>query len=35
MGNDTVFMSFDATARQAYEDRAQHAQGVVEGPAKT
>ena len=34
MGNDTVFMSFDAKARQAYEDRAQHAQGVVEGPDK-
>ena len=34
MGNDTVFMSFDAKARQAYEQRAQPAQGVVEGPEK-
>ncbi|MGH3553856.1 MAG: SDR family oxidoreductase [Mycobacterium sp.] len=30
MGNDTVFLNFDTTARQAYEDRAQHATGVVE-----
>ncbi|CAJ1493429.1 SDR family oxidoreductase [[Mycobacterium] kokjensenii] len=28
--NDTVFLQFDAAARQAYEDRAQHATGVVE-----
>jgi hypothetical protein len=30
MGNDTVFLTFDAKARQAYEQRAQAAQGVVE-----
>jgi short-subunit dehydrogenase len=30
MGNDTVFLNLDTTARQAYEDRAQHATGVVE-----
>lgn len=30
MGNDTVFLNFDTTARRAYEDRAQHATGVVE-----
>ena len=30
MGNDTVFLSLDSTARRAYEDRAQHATGVVE-----
>jgi len=29
-GNDTVFLNFDTAARQAYEDRAQHATGVVE-----
>lgn len=29
-GNDTVFLQFDAAARQAYEDRAQHATGVIE-----
>jgi NAD(P)-dependent dehydrogenase (short-subunit alcohol dehydrogenase family) len=34
MGNDTVFLNFDRTARQAYEQRAQAAQGVVEGPDK-
>jgi short-subunit dehydrogenase len=34
MGNDTVFLNFDAKARQAYEARAQAAQGVVEGPDK-
>ncbi|MDT5185845.1 MAG: hypothetical protein QOI29_4003, partial [Mycobacterium sp.] len=34
MGNDTVFLTFDAKARQAYEQRAQAAQGVVEGPDK-
>jgi short-subunit dehydrogenase len=30
MGNDTVFLNLDATARRSYEDRAQHATGVVE-----
>jgi short-subunit dehydrogenase len=35
MGNDTVFLNFDAKARQDYETRAQAAQGVVEGPDKT
>ncbi|HET9875578.1 MAG TPA: SDR family NAD(P)-dependent oxidoreductase, partial [Mycobacterium sp.] len=30
MGNDTVFLQVDTEARQAYEDRAQHATGVVE-----
>jgi short-subunit dehydrogenase len=30
MGNDTVFLSFDTSARRNYEDRAQHATGVVE-----
>jgi short-subunit dehydrogenase len=30
MGNDTVFLHVDSKARQAYEDRAQHAIGVVE-----
>jgi NAD(P)-dependent dehydrogenase (short-subunit alcohol dehydrogenase family) len=34
MGNDTVFLTFDAKARQAYEQRAQAAQGVVEGSDK-
>jgi NAD(P)-dependent dehydrogenase (short-subunit alcohol dehydrogenase family) len=34
MGNDTVFLTFDATARQTYEQRAQAAQGVVEGSDK-
>ncbi len=29
-GNDTVFLNVDATTRRAYEDRAQHATGVVE-----
>ncbi|MEB3050037.1 SDR family oxidoreductase [Mycolicibacter sp. MYC123] len=29
-GNDTVFLTFDTTARQAYEDRAQHATGIIE-----
>lgn len=28
LGNDTVFLNFDAGARQAYEDRAQHATGL-------
>jgi short-subunit dehydrogenase len=30
MGNDTVFLSLDTHARRSYEDRAQHATGVVE-----
>jgi short-subunit dehydrogenase len=30
MGNDTVFLSLDSSARRSYEDRAQHATGVVE-----
>ncbi len=30
MGNDTVFLNFDTQARRSYEDRAQHATGVVE-----
>jgi hypothetical protein len=30
MGNDTVFLNLDNTARRSYEDRAQHATGVVE-----
>jgi len=34
MGNDTVFLNFDAKARQDYEARARAAQGVVEGPDK-
>lgn len=29
-GNDTVFLQFDTAARKAYEDRAQHATGVIE-----
>ena len=29
-GTDTVFLNVDAEARRAYEDRAQHATGVVE-----
>jgi NAD(P)-dependent dehydrogenase (short-subunit alcohol dehydrogenase family) len=32
MGNDTVFLDFDRKARESYEQRAQAAQGVVEGP---
>jgi len=28
--NDTVFLQYDTTARKAYEDRAQHATGVIE-----
>jgi short-subunit dehydrogenase len=32
MGNDTVFLNFDRTARASYEQRAQAAQGVVEAP---
>jgi NAD(P)-dependent dehydrogenase (short-subunit alcohol dehydrogenase family) len=34
MGNDTVFLTFDAKARQTYEQRARAAQGVVEGSDK-
>jgi NAD(P)-dependent dehydrogenase (short-subunit alcohol dehydrogenase family) len=34
MGNDTVFLTFDAKARQTYEQRAQAAQGVIEGSDK-
>jgi hypothetical protein len=30
MGNDTVFLKLDTTTRRTYEDRAQHATGVVE-----
>jgi short-subunit dehydrogenase len=30
MGNDTVFLDLDTSARRSYEDRAQHATGVVE-----
>jgi NADP-dependent 3-hydroxy acid dehydrogenase YdfG len=30
MGNDRVFLDFDKTARQGYEDRAQSATGVIE-----
>jgi hypothetical protein len=29
-GTDTVFLNLDTQARAAYEDRAQHATGVVE-----
>ena len=34
LGNDRVFLDFDTTARQSYEQRAQSAQGVIEGPEK-
>ncbi len=30
MGNDTVFLDVDSSARRSYEERAQHATGVVE-----
>jgi NADP-dependent 3-hydroxy acid dehydrogenase YdfG len=30
MGNDTVFLQLDTQARRAYEDRAQHATGIVD-----
>ena len=30
LGNDRVFLDFDPTARQHYEDRAQHALGVTD-----
>ena len=32
MGNDHVFLDFDKTARQVYEERAQAALGVIEKP---
>lgn len=32
LGNDTVFLNFDAAGRSAYEQRAQTATGVVEKP---
>jgi NAD(P)-dependent dehydrogenase (short-subunit alcohol dehydrogenase family) len=32
LGLDRVFLDFDSTARKSYEQRAQAAQGVVEGP---
>jgi hypothetical protein len=32
LGLDTVFLDFDVKARESYEERAQAAQGVVEGP---
>ena len=32
LGNDRVFLDFDPNARQHYEQRAQAAHGVVEGP---
>jgi short-subunit dehydrogenase len=34
LGLDTVFLNFDRTARQGYEQRAQTAQGVVESPER-
>jgi NAD(P)-dependent dehydrogenase (short-subunit alcohol dehydrogenase family) len=34
LGLDSVFLDFDHAARQNYEQRAQAAQGVVEGPDK-
>jgi NADP-dependent 3-hydroxy acid dehydrogenase YdfG len=34
LGNDTVFLDFDRKARESYEQRAQAARGVVEGPDK-
>jgi NAD(P)-dependent dehydrogenase (short-subunit alcohol dehydrogenase family) len=33
LGLDTVFLQFDDTKRSAYEQRAQAAQGVIDGPA--
>ena len=30
LGNDRVFLDFDAHARERYEDRAQHALGVTD-----
>ena len=35
LGLDRVFLDYDTTARQTYEQRARAAQGVVEGPDKT
>jgi short-subunit dehydrogenase len=35
MGNDHVFLEFDKTARQTYENRAQAAQGVLEKPSES
>ena len=35
LGLDRVFLDFDTGARQGYEQRAQAAQGVVEGPSKS
>ena len=34
LGLDNVFLEFDRSARQSYEQRAQAAQGVVEGAEK-
>jgi short-subunit dehydrogenase len=34
MGNDHVFLDFDRSARQAYENRAQAARGVLEKPGE-
>lgn len=34
MGNDHVFLEFDKAARQAYENRAQAARGVLEKPGE-
>ena len=34
LGLDRIFLDFDTTARKGYEQRAQTAQGVVEGPEK-
>ncbi|MCV7302844.1 SDR family oxidoreductase [Mycobacterium barrassiae] len=35
LGLDRVFLDFDTTARQSYEQRARAAQGVVDGPEKS
>ena len=35
LGLDRVFLDFDTTARQGYEQRARAAQGVVEGSEKS
>jgi len=35
MGNDTVFLNVDVNARKAYENRAQHATGVIESTDST
>jgi hypothetical protein len=34
LGLDSVFLDFDADKRRSYEQRAQAARGVVEGPDK-